>query len=191
MSWNPTYSINLLELANRSYPERQQQRNVRVLATNAAFRRVLGNAVIDEIRHRTRDLNIDRFGRPFPKYSAGYVKSLQFKVYGKDAQDVNLTLSREMLASMRARGSSYDLVIQLDGQNNRDKAQGHVSGRYGKSKKIIKRDFLGLPPEVEQRIFKETVRGFSSQIPEVELELANVVGAQGTALAVTALDLLN
>lgn len=185
-SWNPTLKIPLPKLAQKAYPVLAQQRAARAIAQMDEFTRLFGNAVIEEIRTRTEERSIDKNGRPFPAYSKQYMGSLAFQVYGK-SEKVNLHLTGEMLAAMRARRAGQDLVIDFVGDDNRAKAQGHISGKYGNSSKIKKRDFLGLPDGKMLEIFRQSIGQMGEDIPDVDIE----VDIGNAVLALEVLDLLN
>jgi hypothetical protein len=65
-----------------------------------------------------------------------------------------------MLESLRAKSSRYDITVFLDGDDNRAKAQGHITGLYGSKGKSKPRDFLGLPTKEEVRLFKEAMKDY-------------------------------
>lgn len=72
-------------------------------------------------------------GKPFPGYSEAYKKSLAFKIAGKSPGKVDLTLSGEMLDSLKVlavqRGK---IVIGYDeGDPVNGKAEGNIKGTYG------------------------------------------------------------
>ncbi len=117
-----------------------------------------------------------------------YQQSLEFAVYGKTANNVNLKLTGEMLASMRLgkSGQTKIKVIMADDENNA-KAHGHINGikrrinqkakvKYRKGKRIapakkkIKRDFLGLPPDDEVKILNQTIKQFSDESIETLID---------------------
>ena len=90
-------------------------------------------------------------------YSTGYINSLRFKIYSKSSGDVNLRLTGEMMASLNPVDSPNTVVIEVLGENNKAKADGHITGRRGKS---VTRDFLGLPEDVEVNLFKDTLKKY-------------------------------
>jgi phage gpG-like protein len=160
MAWNPTYKLNLLDILKRSIPDSKVQDALRGTVAEYDFRRLYSQRVVDEIVNRTREENIDKKGKPLGKYSKSYRDSLIFQIYHGGDKEVNLTLTGEMLESLRSSYSKYQVTVFLEGQNNRDKAQGHVSGKYGKNGRAPKRDFLGLPPKEEERIFQESIKDY-------------------------------
>ena len=103
--------------------------------------------IIERIVDRTVNDNVDKDGKPFPKYSKSYIKSLDFKIAGK-TKKVNLTLSGDMLADMQLLSSKKgEITIGFkNGTDNNAKAEGNIKGSYGKSVGDPKkaRDFLGL-----------------------------------------------
>jgi hypothetical protein len=133
---------------------------LRPTLAETAFKKLYANRVVDEIVNRTRDKNIDKNGKSLGKYSTEYKKSLVFQIYKDAGQKVDLTLTGEMLESLKANHSKYVVTVFLEGDNNRGKAQGHITGRLGKKGRAEKRDFLGLPPKEEERIFKESMKDY-------------------------------
>lgn len=110
-------------------------------------RKKLGDLVIDHIIRRTES-GVDKRGREFPGYSKGYIDSLDFRNAGKSAADINLTLSGDMLASLKLLQQSEGfLSIGFEnGSEENARADGNIRGTYGKSKgsKAKARDFLGI-----------------------------------------------
>ena len=187
MAFNPTWRISLTALANSSYDNTAQKRKAREVSSTAEFKRIFGNSIVEEIIQRTQS-GIDKNGKAFPAYSKSYKESLQFQVYGK-TNSVDLTLTGEMLASLQARYSGNDLLLDLQGQNNKDKAQGHISGQYGQSSKIKKRDFLGLPENRLKTIYKESIKEVAA-IPDAEFSSEVVVNENTGQINTSILDLI-
>ena len=160
MAWNPKYKLNLLDVLKRSISNVKVQDALRPTLAETGFKKLYANRVVDEIVKRTREEGIDKKGKSLGKYSTEYKKSLVFQIYKGEQKKVDLTLTGEMLDSLRADSSKYVVTVFLDGENNRGKAQGHITGRYGKYGRSEKRDFLGLPPQEEERIFKESIKDY-------------------------------
>lgn len=103
------------------------------------------------------DQGKDKRGNPFPKYSEGYKKSLDFLVAGKSSK-VNLQLSGDMLAALEPLKIKKDYVeIGFErGSDENARADGNIRGTYGSdtpnSKKA--RDFLGITPDELRKIIK-------------------------------------
>lgn len=159
MAWNPTYKINLLDIIKRAYSDTKVQDKLRPRLSESAFKTLYAQRVIDFMVNRTKD-GLDKNMKKFKTYSTSYKKSLVFQIY-KEGSDVDLTLTGEMLESLRSSNSRFTVTVFLDGQNNKDKAQGHISGKYGKSKTNKKRDFLGLTASQEVEIFKGAVEDYA------------------------------
>lgn len=106
----------------------------------------LADLIIEHMVERT-DQGLDKNGRPFPKYSKGYMASLDFKNAGK-SKDVDLQLSGDMLAAIKLlKHGSGELVVGFDrGSAENGKAEGNIKGTYGRASPIPgkKRDFLGI-----------------------------------------------
>ena len=113
--------------------------------------------MIEEIIDRTQNRNIDKDGKPFVKYSQSYTGSDIFKIYAKNPNDVNLTLTGEMLSSLTSDQGRDFISIELIGAENKAKASG---AKYGiKTKRgIVIRDFLGLPEDVEDKLMGDAMR---------------------------------
>lgn len=124
-------------------------------------RRDLADLIVERIVARTQLENVDKRGKPFPKYSPEYVKSLDFKLGGKTAGEVNLTLSGDMLAALKPLKIRPDAIVVgfEKGSEENGKADGNIRGTYGKPKPIgPKRDFLGLKPEELRKLIAEVKR---------------------------------
>lgn len=158
-SWNPTFKINLLDVLESAYDSEDVKDKAREFITTTEFKQLYGQRVVDRIVDRTRDENIDRFGKPLGSYSKSYKESLIFSIYGK-ANPVDLTLTGEMLESINATSGKYVITIQLEGDNNKAKAQGHITGQLGKYGNAKKRDFLGLPDNELTKIFRESLKDY-------------------------------
>lgn len=117
----------------------------------------MGLEVIDFIVNRT-EKGIDKNGEKFPKYSASYVNSNDFKNAGKSKGKVNLTLSKEMLNSIELLSEkSGELVVGFDKGDKElnGKAEGNIVGSYGGEPDPKKaRDFLGIADKDLDRIVK-------------------------------------
>jgi hypothetical protein len=113
-------------------------------------RQAVATEVIDKIIERTRERNIDKNGRKLPGYSKSYRNSDDFKIAGKSAGSVDLTLTGDMLDSLKLlshRKGKIVIGFDKDDTVNNGKAEGNIKGTYGQSKPIPgkQRDFLGLP----------------------------------------------
>ena len=51
----------------------------------------------------------------------------------------------------------FTVVFGLEEQDNRNKAQGHITGKYGKKGRTSKRDFLGVPKKKEEELLREAI----------------------------------
>lgn len=123
---------------------------------NKIQRQAVAQAVIDHIVERSQS-GIDKRGKPFPGYSTEYVQSLDFRIAGKSAGDVDLTLSGEMLNSLKLlRDKKGEITIGFD-KGDKDlngKAEGNIKGTYGNKSPVRgrKRDFLGIQRKVLKNI---------------------------------------
>ena len=173
------YEIDLIRVLERAMSGKPQavRSKLRGLMKSRLFKQKFGENVIERIAHRTEKKKIDKKNKAFFKpYSKTYQKSLDFKIYAKSPGNVNLKLTGEMLASMRlGRAGERKIKIIMADEFNNAKAHGHINGikrRFGASKKSkgrlkkVKRDFLGLPPEDENRIMQNTIKQFNSDTIE-------------------------
>lgn len=114
-------------------------------------RRTIANEIIDFIINRTRNDNLDKNNRAFPGYSSSYADSLAFKLGGKSRSDIDLTLSGDMLDSIKVLSTrAGQITIGFDaGTNENAKAEGNIIGSYGQpsGNPTKSRDFLGIHPE--------------------------------------------
>jgi hypothetical protein len=133
-------------------------------------RLALGEDIIEYMRKRTEG-GKDSEGKPFPKYSKEYIKSLDFKIAGKSPGKINLTQTGEMLADIQVLDIKKDkLVIGFEkGSLSNDKADGHITGWQGRSD--VKRDFLGFDSSSEKEKLKSIIRKHEKSIDRDSLAL--------------------
>jgi hypothetical protein len=132
-------------------------------------REMLADEIMDFIRDRVTGKNLDKRNKPLPEYSKEYAKSLEFKIAGKSKDDVNLTLSGDMLGALTLLDHrSGKLTIGFEnGTPENAKADGNIRGTYGKSKPVgPKRDFLGLTQSDLERILTKFIDNNPDQLPE-------------------------
>jgi len=94
-----------------------------------SLRLAIAQRVLDYIRERTED-GKDVRGNPLSgPYSKDYQESTVFKLLGKSANDINMTLTGNMLSSMDVLGDGAStFVIGFGDQLQRDKAYNHNVG---------------------------------------------------------------
>lgn len=185
-TYNPKFQINLQRVFNNAYSssDNKTRNKLRENLSRASFRATFGKMVIDKIVERTLS-GVDRDSIEFRGYSNTYKKSDIFKIYAKNAGEVNLKLTGEMLASMTAKGSGPILSIELIGDENKAKAHGHVYGIRTKGGGKVKRDFLGLPEEELYQIMRDSVTAVANDAFEAAYEyfenvqIADLVGQVG------------
>jgi hypothetical protein len=110
-------------------------------------KQAIATEVIDRIIARTKEQNVDKDGKSFPKYSQEYIKSLEFRVAGKSSGDINLTLSGDMLNSLELLETKpKSIVIGFrKGTQENERAEGNILGSYGGDPNPRKaRNFLGI-----------------------------------------------
>lgn len=168
--WNPQYKIDLREVFDGAYSGELNSK-LRPILQDSNFKQLYATRVIDEIIKRTKS-GIDRHGKSLGTYSGTYKGSLIFKIYKGGETKVNLTLTGEMLSSLVDKASKFNIIIELDGEENKAKAEGHITGKLGKFGRAKPRDFLGLPKTVERQIMKESISAIRNNSPLVAAELA-------------------
>lgn len=143
-------------------------------------RMAIAQEVIDFIVERSKsgkDIN----GNQFPKYSQSYTKSLDFKIAGKSKGSVDLTLSGDMLNSIKLLShSNGQLLVGFDrgDSENNGKAEGNQLGTYGKStpNKKKARPFLGISKEDLRKILENYPSETSRTRAEEQLTAAAEAG---------------
>jgi hypothetical protein len=112
-------------------------------------RQLFAEEIIETIKVRSESgygVREDGTKYRFPAYSKSYTQSLDFKVAGKSAGSVDLTLSGDMLASISLldHGRGYVVVGFSRGSEENDRAEGNQLGSYGGEPNPKKaRRFLG------------------------------------------------
>lgn len=115
---------------------------------DASQRKSIGEEVIDQIIKRTREDNRNKDGRPFPKYSTKYTGSVDFKNAGKSIDNINLTLSGDMLDDLNIikHGVGFIDIGYKPSYSGAGKVEGNVIGSYGQPfpRTSKARNFLGI-----------------------------------------------
>lgn len=123
---------------------------------SAKDREGLAFDVLEFIRNRT-EKGKDKNNRSFKKYSTAYTESLDFSIAGKSKKP-NLKLSGDMLDDMdllsHKKGSI--LIGYENGSENNAKADGNITGSYGRPSGNSKhaRDFLGITKKDLKKVIK-------------------------------------
>lgn len=139
-------------------------------------RMAIAQEIIDYIVQRSKS-GKDIDGNRFPGYSKEYVKSLNFKIAGKSKGSVDLTLSGEMLDSIKLLSESSGKVLigfdRGDSELN-GKAEGNQLGTYGRSSPDRKkaRPFLGISQEDLKKILSRYPKDTEASRTRAEEELA-------------------
>lgn len=141
---NPRLEVDLKELFGKT-------------VVSSDLRDEIGQAILDEIKNRTgQGRGLD--GK-LKKYSKEYIKSLDFKAFGKSPGNVNLTLSGDTLELMDINNTTRSTItIGWDDTELAARAHGHIVG----ANHLPKRDFFGLPKgaiESIRRRFQKDVDG--------------------------------
>lgn len=166
------FKIDFNSLIESAFDSKKMRDKARGFISSTDFKREFGLRVIDAIITRTQDKNLDKNNNKlFKPYADSYINSDAFKVYGKTKNDINMTLTGEMLNSMdvvKISRSSIDIGFISKTQN--DKAHGHINGikrRFGQTKKkkgsikLVIRDFFGLTQDAQIKILKSTMKDFN------------------------------
>lgn len=119
-------------------------------------RELIAQEVIDYIVNRTKS-GRDKNENPFPGYSKEYVNSKDFQIAGKSRGKVDLTLTSEMLDSLKLLSHRPgEIVIGYDKDDSElnGKVEGNIKGTYGNPTPLRgkKRDFLGITREKKVEI---------------------------------------
>lgn len=148
-------------------------------------RLAIAQEVIDFIVQRTRSGKaID--GSKFPGYSQSYSKSLNFKIAGKSKSNVDLTLSGDMLDSLRLISQKSGQIIvgydRADSVNN-GKAEGNQLGTYGQKKANTKkaRPFLGISRDDLTNILEKYPDSKADSLTRAQEELGAAAESQSLA----------
>jgi hypothetical protein len=183
---NPQFKISLYSLFNKAYANAEPalKRAIRPRLNNPEFRRIFSDSIIERIVERTQS-GVNKKDEDMGGYSPRYRESLVFKIYKGFRRNVDLTLTSNMLSSLKALQLDKTIIIELEGQENKVKAYAHITGFRGHpylSGKVKKRDFLGLPEseqidllrqslEMFANISEETIEGFRRSINEATSQL--------------------
>jgi hypothetical protein len=117
---------------------------------DSAIRRAIAEEFISIINKRTKSgYGVSKSGSEveLTKYSPEYINSLEFKAFGKKADQVNMKLTGSMLASIDLiDDSSKALSIGIDNEEA-PKAFNHLTGDT-----VKKRPFLGLTADDIEKV---------------------------------------
>lgn len=139
---------------------------------NAYQRKDLGVRIINKVIDRTRNEFKDKNNQKFKgKYSDKYSKSLDFKIAGKKANEIDLTLTGDMLDSLEIleHGPGYIDIGYKSSYNGLGKVEGNVTGLYGKHGKTSPRDFLGITKKDIDDLINEIDLGLPREITNREI----------------------
>jgi len=135
-------------------------------------RRIIGQTIVNFIVNRT-NAGLDKFNRPFKRYSKEYADSLEFAKGAKDQGQVNLRLTGEMLGSLSVISTGSGFVkIGFDQESANDKAEfSKENGRelLGITDKDLRGILSGFPiiepinANVSPSIARPLVRGFDGR----------------------------
>lgn len=159
MAYKP-FKVDVIRVLKSAYSSTAVQDRLSEFAIESEFKQLFGIRMVDRIVERTRDENIDKNGRSLGKYSKEYKNSLVFQIYGK-SDPVDLTLTGEMLESLANDTSGRMIIIDV-AEDQKGKAEGHITGKLGKFGRAKPRNFLGLPDSEVTSIFKESMQDYRS-----------------------------
>lgn len=152
--FNPKLELNLNTLSATNLTP-AIARTVRPQLKTIEFKTLFANRVIDEIYERTQE-GVDKKDKKFTAYSKSYTKSQIFEVYKGGQENVDLTLTGSMLSSLDSKLNGNNVIIFFNDDTDAAKAHGHING----TKVLPKRDFFGLPKDVLNNLFKESVKDY-------------------------------
>lgn len=165
-NWNPKYKINLLEVFSRAYAseDKELRSALRPSLSSSGLKVLYGNFVIDKIVDKTQK-NLDKNGKSMGTYTdrpgkKDYKDSLEFKIWKGRKSLVDLTQTGNMLSDINPTQKKFVLVFGFNEQINRNKAQGHITGEYGKTGRTSPRDFFGLTQSEEEDLLRKAVKAF-------------------------------
>jgi phage gpG-like protein len=130
-----------------------------------SFKKKVAQRIIDEIIKRA-DENKSIDGRRLASYDDDYVKSDEFKAYGKSKNDVDMNLTGNMLNMLTIKEVDSDTaVIGWTDKDNNGKAHGHMTGANGTGKLPV-REFFGA----NQKLLEEIKDLFYEELPKKDDE---------------------
>lgn len=130
-----------------------------------ALKEFIGQAIIDRMVERTKDGKAVGGKKDLRKpYSKTYQASDDFKAAGKKANDVNLTLTGDMLGLIDIKEIKGNTIkIGWNDPEQNAKAHGHMTGKDGKVPKM-KRKFFGVTKEELKDIKRKYKKDLDSAI---------------------------
>lgn len=115
---------------------------------------IIGKRIVEFIKDRT-DKGVDKDNKNFSKYSPSYINSLDFKIAGKSASNVNLQLTGDMIGVLDILNSDSDkgyITIGYTSGPENDKAAWQQENTQ---KGFPKRLFLGISDKDLKQILKD------------------------------------
>lgn len=118
-----------------------------------------------------RTAMLDYIGSGTSPVSGGkWVRSLTKEYAAKKGEEssagfANLELSGDLLDSLTVEAISGTTITVDVGSDERDKAEGHLTGLYGKNSRIRPRQFM---PQDNQRLKKDILQGVKDILKEYE-----------------------
>jgi hypothetical protein len=118
-----------------------------------------------------KELMLDYIGEGNSPVSGGkWVKGLTKQYLERKGQEssvdyANLELSGDLLDSLIVEANSRNIVIDV-GDDQRDKAEGHLSGLYGKKSRIRPRQFMPQGDETFKRDIMNKLKDLLAEYEE-------------------------
>lgn len=143
-----------------------------------ALKELIGQKIIDRIVERTESgmgIAFDKRGagrlKPLKKpYSKQYADSLEFKAFDKHKNQINLTLTGDMLSAIDiTKQTGNSITIGFDDRDEELKAHGNQTGKNGKAPKM-KRPFFGVN-KIELNEIKKDLRSDIKEALKVQQDL--------------------
>lgn len=139
------------------------------LVGNEALKQQIGQALIDRIIERTES-NLDVNGKNLKPYSKEYIESDDFKAFDKSENDVNMTLTGNMLGTLDIVDTSGSKIkLGWDDATENAKAYNHNVGDT-----VKKRPFFGVTKADIDVVKKEFIDEVSAQRSRLQSELDQI-----------------
>lgn len=152
-------------------------------------RLAIAKEVIDYIIERTREKGLDKNGdkfKPSKGYSKSYEKSLNFNIAGKNKNRIDLTLTGEMLDSLKLLNDSKGKIVIGYDKSDKElngKVEGNRLGTYGNDKPVAPaRDFLGIEStklkQIEKQYLADDLEKKLEELDLIDRKVEEIVGGK-------------
>lgn len=138
------------------------------ISKDPALRNQIAQAMVDYLVDRVQGENLGLDRKGFKGYSKSYISSQNFEAFGKSEDNVNMTLSGDMMGSVDVVEQKKGKVkIAITDESALARAYGHMSGFKGHPtipQGKYKREFFGLS---DREIKDEILSIFSQEIDDL------------------------